>query len=334
MANVITPNFNYTYDGILVKELFYEPTVKAPLLQDVFTIIQRNKSKMQLPIPNAIGKSLQAISGCSLPTGESVDITNVTLETCKFGSRFDQCASTFWETYLEEELPSGLSQFEMNQYLIGIATQIISDAVTRNIFRHASFGDTDSANAYWNVCDGLFKKLIEGIATYQVKFVDDISTLNQTAGTRALDYLNNIWTGADIILKQMPVNQKQILVTGNFFENLVINYQNGALSNGGLTLEYQQGIPRPRYNGVEIKPVYAWDEALMDSTNPYAADFNTVLLYTAKENHVIGLDSSNDMQQLDIWYDKKDLKVYFDVMFNMGYQFIHGGLTAISYGTV
>ena len=334
MADILTPNFNYVYDGIIARELFFEPTVKAPELRQVFSIKEGVKSKMQFTIPLALNKVLRAVTTCDLPEGGAVDITNVTLQTCEFGARFEQCYKAFKETYLEESLAANLAQAELSTYLIGIAQQVISDALARDVFRLASFGDTDSLNPDWNSCEGLFKKLIDGIPTYQVKFIDDISTLNQADGTRALDYLNNLWTGADIVLKQMDNKLKHILVTGNFYENLIFNYQNGALENGGLTAQYENGILKPRYIGTEIVPVYAWDSQLADTTNPFSSSFNTVAIYTAKENHIVGFDRSSTAQDLGIFYDNITRKVYFDVNMDFGYQFIHSGLSAISYGTV
>jgi hypothetical protein len=94
---------------------------------------------------------------------------------------------------------------------------------TTFVFSHG--GDEDDADADYNQCDGLWRKLIDGEALYDVKKVEGIATLNQTDGTRAIDYFERLYTEAEIVLKQVPVNEKKLFVTGNVFENYIKNLE-------------------------------------------------------------------------------------------------------------
>ena len=335
MANLINNiSFDYEYPGQIAEELFIQPTVQAPDFLRVFSVISGINSKRQLTLPQALSKIVKAQDGCEIPEGQSASIIGRTLEVCPTTFRLQQCYDTFKDTWLEEWLGQGLDEFEIGQRIITVMSQLITDALARDWFRIFSFADTDAVSDDYNQCDGLFRRLIDGAAAYEVKKMPDITALNQTAGTRALDYIRVALDGAEIVLKQMPNAQKILLCTGNLYENLMQTYEDKAADGGGLLVRVENGVQTLSVRGIELQPIYAWDDALADADNPFFGVFNTALIYTQRDNHKVGVQRAADLGRFTQWYEKKDRKIYFDGAAKLGYQYVHGGLTTLTLGDI
>ena len=336
MANVLNPNFDYTYDGTLSTQFFYDPIVQYPDLRSVFTV-RRVRYKEQLPIVAALGKVLKGAQGCGdlSTTGNAVNITNRTIETLPGEFYLEQCADTFEQTILDEAQRTGEAWYDMRGTPIGNAVQRqIVESVAQDVFRVMSFGDTTSPAgdpAYYGWADGLWTRIIDGTSSYAVTGVNTgITTLNQSDGTRALDYLRSLYEGADILLKQIDASRKRFFVTGNVYENLMTTYEDKALDGGGLTARVENGVTTLMFRGIPVVPVYAWD-------NWIAADNlgnNTRILYTTPENHVVGLLREADQGNVRQWFDQNTNKVKFFGRMHVGYNWIHDELQAVSYGNV
>jgi hypothetical protein len=334
MANATTQSFDYTYDGLIQIPFEYAPTVNTPDFLRLFTVKQQIKTKQQYPIAAALSKIVKKYSGCAITTSGSADVSNRTVETCEMQFRLEQCKDAFDGTvYAQETIPDGISAFELGNVITGLISNLVSDALRRDNFRIFSWGDVDDADDDYNQCDGLWRKLIDGEALYDVKKVEGIATLNQTDGTRAIDYFERLYTGAEIVLKQLPANEKKLFVTGNVFENYLKNLESTTNTDAGYML-VTNGIPTPYYRGIEVVPIYAWDNDLADAANPFNGVMNTAILYTTPANHIIGVDRSSNLGNVSSWYEKKDSLMYFEGAYKMGYNYLLGDLQAISYGTV
>ena len=117
------------------------------------------------------------------------------------------------------------------------------------------------------------------------------------------------------------------------FENYLKNLESTTNTDAGYML-VTNGIPTPYYRGIEVVPIYAWDNDLADAANPFNGVMNTAILYTTPANHIIGVDRSSNLGNVSSWYEKKDRLMYFEGAYKMGYNYLLGDLQAISYGTV
>ena len=63
---VLNANLNYTWNGEVPREVFLDPTVQTPDIQNLFTIQQRVKSKWQIHTAAALNKVTKADDGCGL----------------------------------------------------------------------------------------------------------------------------------------------------------------------------------------------------------------------------------------------------------------------------
>lgn len=333
MANVVSTDFDYTYNGHIATEVLYKPSVKTPEITQLFRVIEGVKNKHQLTLGPVLSNIVKKYSGCNVRTASSgVSLDNRTLTVSEMELFLEECKDTWENTIYEQFLASGVDANDIgaaDAVIKTIIDTIILDSLRRDNFRLFSFGNEDSANDDLNGMTGLWTRLFAGVQeSYCVKRQDNIATLNQTAGTRAIDYFRNLVEGAPIILKQIPREEKAIYVTGNVFENFQTNLENADQNANGVQLVTKGTDGALFYRGIEVIPMYAWD----DSISIYSLGSQSRILYTWKQNHVIGVDRTADQGAIRGWYEKKDRKYYIEGQYKMGYNYVHCDLSTVSYG--
>ena len=338
MANILDENFNYDYNGTLLTEIFYKPTVGTPQLGDLMRIIPGSQFRIQATLSNPISKIVKVGKGCGrTETGDGFELTNQTIELDPMKMFVTECAEDFegqlgnW--IAEEALRSGIDRNDISgTQLETIIDTLLQDALRRDTFRIASFGDKTSGSTDYDQTDGLWTKLIadsgEGLS-YCVQKGADIS--GSLADGDALAALKAVYQGSSNILDQIPVNQKYFAVTRSVYDNLVSSYE--SVSTGSdLQVSYQtDGIPNVMYRGVEIKKVASWDTDLADTANPLNGAVENLILYTTAENHVLGVGDTADLNRIEGWYSKDDDLYKFDSKMRFGYNYLHCDLSTIAF---
>ena len=338
MASVLQENFNYTYDGTLLTEVFFKPSVSTPALDSMFRIIPGSKYKIQIPRSPILSKIVKAGTDCLREASAGVTLDNQTVELSPLKMFVEQCAEEF-ETSVgnilaEQWLKSGVDVNDIGgTELYNTINRLLEDSLRRDAFRIISFGDTLDADADWNQLDGLWTTLIAnsgGGASYCVNRTGSFGTGSLAAG-KALAELKAAYEGADAILDEIPNNLKAFYVTRSVYDNLVSSYE--SVSTGSdLQVGYQiDGVPFVRYRGVDVVKISAWDQYLADSTSPLFSTTRHLILYTTKENHVLGVENSADLNRIRGWYSLDDDKYYFDSKMRVGYNYVHCDLQTIAY---
>ena len=272
MANAVELSLNYTWDGITATDLIYKPSVITPEIQSIFTVVEGVKSKKQLYLPANLEKIVKANQGCSRTASGSATISNRTLEVAELQVFIEQCYTEFSETVFEEALKSGIDKADITgTFIENVIMTLVKDALIRDNFRIISFGDTGSGNADYNMLDGLWPTLIDGVATYCVDRIGSALGSGTLSADTALTYLKAHYEGANIILKQQPVDKRKFYVTGSVYENLMSSYESKSSgSDAQLNLLINGTTGAMKYRGIEVVPVYAWDAAL-DADKPLGA---------------------------------------------------------------
>ena len=332
MANAVTIDFDYTYNGQDATEMLYKPSVQTPDILRLFKVITGIKNKHQLTLASNISNIVKAYSGCGTRTASgTVALDNRTLTVNEVQVFLEQCKDAFENTMYEEFLAAGIDANDIgaSSVITGIIDKLMIDGMRRDNFRLFSFGDVNSSNENLNGMTGMWPRLFAGVQdSYCVKRQDNISALNQTAGTRAIDYFRNLYEGASIILKQIPKEEKAFFVTGNVYENFQSNLENADQNANGVQLVTKGDGGVILFRGVEVVPIYAWDDAI----SAYSLGNKSRILYTWKQNHVIGVDRASDQGAVRGWYEKKDRKYYIEAQYRMGYNYVHCDLSSVSYG--
>lgn len=342
MASALETNFNYTYPGILTTEVFFKPVEDSPAISDLAIIDQGISYKKQYNVLPQLSKIVKPYDGCARTFSGSQEITNKTLEVKEFEIGLEWCKDDFTNqlsssyNYLAQEmLKNGVDSFDPSGTPVAsMISKLIDEAVRQDVFRRVCFADTASASADFNTIDGIWTQLVgdAGTAsTYCVKKASvSLGTAALSAG-EALSALEAVYMESNNLLKAVPTSKKAFYVTGSVYDN----YFNSLAATGSVTEQaftnLVKGVSSLTFKGIPVIPVRIWDTMLEDSDNPLNATTRHLILYTTKDNHIVGVENTGDLNKVEGWFDRKDRKYYFEADMKFGYMYLHCDLQTIAY---
>jgi ATP-dependent protease ClpP protease subunit len=345
-VSILETNLNYSWNGVLSTDLFFKPTIGSPALADIFTLDLGAADKKRYHISPVMNKVLKPYTGCGQAvTGSSFDITSKAIQLKPFEMYEGWCKDDFtdqlvgsYNVLAQEWLKTGTESFDPAGTPVDrMIIKLLKDALRRDIFRRVSFADKDSSNADWNQFDGFWPNLIDqsGGSNYCVQRIGSALGTGTLAANTAQTYFENIWDNSSDLLQNYAIDsgRGQFLVTRSIWNNY---YK--TLTGAGAVTEQQfsnlvSGIAPPlTFRGIPVIPIGLWDDQLKDSTNPLFSTTRHLIAYTVKDNHILGVENTADLDKIDSWFEKKDNKRYYRSNMIMGFLgAIHCELTTISF---
>lgn len=343
-VSILETNFNYTWNGILTTDLFFKPTLGTPALSDLFTIDLGASHKKVYNLVPSLSNVLQPYAGCTTTANSNrAQITNTTIQMKEFRMYEGWCKDDFtgqlsgsYNFLAQEWLKTGEASFDPAGTPIDkIIVQQLKDALRRDIFQRVSFAAGNSSSANYNQFDGLWDRLIDssGASNYCVyRYGSALGTGTLSAST-ANDYFTGIFNNSNLLLKQEGIDsgEAQFVVTRSVWENYYAYLVAvGSVSNDEYN-NYIKGINRLTFRGIPVIPVSFWDQSLADTNNPLNTTTRHLILFTLKRNHILGVESEADLNNIQSWYEMKDSKRYYRADMKLGYQYLHCDLQTIAY---
>jgi hypothetical protein len=289
---------------------------------------------------------LKPYTGCDQPvTGSTYDLTSKKIQLKPFEMYEGFCKDDFtnqlagsYNVLAQEWLKTGTAIFDPAGTPIDrLIVDGLKDALRRDIWRRISFGDANSSNADYNQINGLWQSLIDqsGASNYCVYASKTNFGTGALGASAAYNELVAIYNGSSLLLKQEGIDKgkAKFLVTRSIWENLYTSYT----AVGAVTeLAFKQamdGIPgQLTFRGIPVVPITIWDDFLADANNPLSSTTRHLIAFTLKENHILGIENTSDLEKIDSWFEKKDNKRYYRANMVMGFLgAIHCDLTTISY---
>lgn len=317
MEVIIGTDFNYEWDGIILRDVMFEPESMPPMLNELFEIQQGVKSKLQMHFSPKLMEIIEADQGCgSQETGDGVELYNKTLQTEDLRVEFPQCADVFKNKFTEEDLKSGNDVNDLSGTAIQnrIITPLLRDAVMKDLFNILCFGDVNSGDPKRDMFDGLWTVILS----------DEYCGTNASTGFsatlqpgEALAAFKSCYNNAPSEFDDLDENDRAFYVTRSIYNNLQDSYESNS-SGSDLQMQYlENGIPQLTYRGIRVVKISVWDNYIKKKglSNPHR------ILYTTRENHVAGFDVQADAISLKMWYENKDDQMYYRMKFPAGYQF-------------
>lgn len=345
-VSILETNFNYTWDGILDKDLFYKPTLGTPALGDLATIDTGAAFNKRYHLVPTVQKVLKPYTGCDQAvTGTRIQLTSKEIQLKKHALYESWCQDDFtgyltgiYNVLAQDWLKTGNEGMDPGGTPIDrIIMDALKDALRRDVFRRAMFADISSSSADWNQIDGMITNIIKdsGAANYCVYRAGSALGIASLSGspTAAFDAMKAAYNNSSRLLKQEAIDSGRAIfwVTRSIWENYYDYLVGvGSVSNDQYD-NFLKGINTLTYKGIPVKPVTFWDECLNDSTCPLFATTRHLVLLTLKENHIIGVQNTADLGAIDSWFEKKDQKRYYRSNMTFGYQKINCDLTTIVY---
>lgn len=344
-VSILETNLNYTWNGVLSTDLFFCPTIGSPALADIFTIDLGAADKKRYHIAPNMNKVLKPYTGCGQAvTGSSFDITSKYIQLKPFEMFEKWCKDDFtdqltgsYNVLAQEWLKTGTESFDPAGTPVDrMIMKLLKDALRRDIFRRVSFGDTTSASADWNQIDGYWQSLIDnsGASNYCVYRSGAALGIGTLAAGTALAYFEAIYNGSSDVLKDYAISsgRGRFLVTRSVWENYYTSLAaNGAVTEQAFT-NLVKGIDNLTFRGIPVIPIGLWDDQLKDATNPLSATVRHLISFTVKDNSILGVENTADLDKIDSWFEKKDNVRYYRSNMIMGFlPAICCDLTTISY---
>lgn len=344
-VSILETQFPYTWNGVLSLDLFFKPTLSSPALSDLATIDLGSKDKKRYHFAPTFSNVLKPYTGCDQPvTGSSFNITDKSIQLKPFQMYEGFCKDDFtdqlsgsFNVLAQEWLKSGNESFDPAGTPIDrLIIDGLKDALRRDVFRRISFADTGSSSANYNQINGYWSNLIDqsGASNYCVyRYGSALGTGALSAG-QANTYFQGLYENSSLLLKEQGIQMEKakFMVTNSVWENYYAYLVGvGAVTEQAYS-DYKKGLKVLTYRGIPVEQVPIWDSFLAESTNPLFGITKHLISFTMKENHVIGIENTSDLDKIDSWFEKKDNKRYYRSNMTMGFLgALHCDLTSISY---
>ena len=280
----------------LISRLYFEKTSS-----DYFTLQSGVKKTDALHLL-AVTAFPQDGSSCAVSASGDVTFTdrNLTVGQITYFSGF--CMKDLIPKYTQILLRAGNAETEDMAFEAEVA-----DSIVKTIMEHNETadwqGDTASANVYINRYDGLIK--IIDAATTAVDGNSSAATAISSGASGNVDTLISDMCNARPAKVKSAANQV-LFVGQDTFDKYVdtLNAKNLYHVNATDWANYTVSIPGKNVTLVGVVG--------LDGTNR--------MFLGTQENFFLGFDLQNDEEEFDMWYDKKDDKVYYRVKFKRGLQ--------------
>lgn len=332
-ASMYTPDVSYTYPGKITKEILDPATIETPSLNSLFTIRQGIRCGEYVHIMQPLSTILtKGTADCEPTYTQSGTITDRQIITAPFEVNLSYCKKEFiaiCNGLSDSDLvPAGLSGYELGGTLRTKIFTNVLDAVRRDIFKVMFLGNNSlgsGSTSIYSAIDGVFTKFFDSAGSYCVEPIDNTlpNQHNSVLSTnQARDTLRLLWGNSSTLLKQSPAARKAIWVSGSVWENYYDSVVNDCCVEGSWKAG-QDGLgDRLYYRGIELIPLWILDDTLEnDSTNPYYDIIRHFAVYTAKDNHIMGVENASDLNNLELCYDCKTKTSLIQGEMRFGYQF-------------
>jgi hypothetical protein len=280
----------------LISRLYFEKTSS-----DYFTLQSGVKKTDALHLL-AVTAFPQDGSGCSPTASGDVVFSNrdITVGQITYFSGF--CMKDLIPKYTQILLRAGNAETEEMAFEAEVADSIIKTIMEHNEVADWQ-GNTASGNVYINRYDGLIK--IIDAATTAVDGNTTSATAITSGASGNVDSLVNAMANARPAKVKSALNQV-LFVGQDTFDKYVDTLNAKNLFNVDATswANYSVSIPGKNITLVGVVGLDGTDRMFLGT----------------QENFFLGFDLQNDEEEFDMWYEKKDDKVYYRVKFKRGLQ--------------
>lgn len=263
------------------------------------------------------------------------------------------CFADLENTLVKYAFQSGTNVGDLTgtQYMNDIIAPRLELAIKKLIWRLAWFGDKEAAVTgsggviknsgdvkYFAVTDGLWKRAFEAVAAGTMSRVS-IPANEQTTKATQVSAINGVGVATGILDSIIEAASPTLRgMGGTIHITLALKDAIDAdikANNKGSELQWKaifDGIQETNYNGVRVLAMPMWDEIIKayEGTDaaynkPYRA------IYTVKDNMAVGSNSTSELADFDVWFDKKDDYNYIKAYDTIGTHFLQDGLAVVAY---
>lgn len=357
------------FNGEEIKALsegIMEDIFAKPAMTEFLTAYTGVKAKKQIAflgrLSGLVGQKHDA-SACA-PVENDATITNSDKfwEPAYIDDRFSECFDDLLATFFVYGLKNGVQKGDLTATDFALFfIERYQDAIAEMFHRLVWFGDTaadDTAGGgifvtagfvakRWNAFDGIWKQLFAIVTATPARKTTDLTAKNgqltfalqaftstDTTNRVVTTMLQNLVFNADYRLRDKA--DKIIIVTQSVADQYVRELEAGAANGIPVAFEYiQEGITMIKRMGVTIYAFSFWDRMIQTYMRTIATELNYYLphraLLTTKSNLAFGTEEEGTLSEVDVFFDKKDKKTYFDFGANLDAKVLQDYMIQVAY---
>jgi len=334
-----------------VGEVLFEKVFFDSPLSETHTIETGVNTQLQIVFGTRIGLLGKVSTGCTPSEAQGVTLTQ---------KYWNPKLEDFRLKYCHAELPALLKLFNEQKRInpdfynavgskdLGYIIAAVENGMLENIQRKVWFNDTAAATivnggvikngtdvGFFNSIDGLFKQIMTEIPTNAGNYVAIAANAGTTYAGQALaddaayKIFEKMVNAADGRIMMAP--DKFIIATRSLTDNYR-NYLRGKNLGSGYMEVTQDGITTLKFDGIDIKVRYDWDEVIKnyyDNGTKKHLPHRAVL--TTKSNIPIGTLNEEDLTTLDVFYDKTLKTNFMDGAYTLDAKHLEKYMTVAAY---
>lgn len=353
MANVALKGA-LSFEGTNASKYLLEPMFHSDDIMRNYTIYPNVKFRQYITMAPGLKSITAQNTGCNTAGTNTCDPAGFTMEqkaieVKQTSVKQKQCWNEFENLYIAESYKAGLNMPDLTGTQIAdVILDRIRKGIQHDMVRNMWAGNTSAGVTaldctYDSMGDGLWRILSDGSAIGGATQLREVATgtagANATTvgavltGTEVSSLLEDAFNTAPAELQQVPASEKKMFVTPNVYNGwysaLTMVGQTGSVDYGHS--EAQAGKGRLYFRGVELVPMYEWDNAFTTLgaaqhpalfTAAAAANKPTNgVIYAASANLIIGTNVTDPDNQLKMFYDEVSDNMFIRANFTMGFQY-------------
>jgi hypothetical protein len=344
-----------TFNGEEIRSLseaIYEKVFNKPAYSEFHTIVPGIEAKKQIALLGRLGLIGKKGTGCNPTSGSfNIPMSEKFWNPEEVEVRLEQCYKDLQESFFVYGQQKGIARPDLTASdFMNFIEDRMNDALEEAVYRIAWFNDTDADlvtaspagkltagtdKTFFNIIDGFWKQIFTIVTadsskryTITENAAGSHSAQDNLASDAALKALRALYQNADKRLKGDP--NKVFVITDSLYDNLETYLESQQVSSSFDRIE--AGSNGLRYRGVPIIKFDFWDRyirAYFDNGTTYHLPHRAVL--TTKENLQIGVESTDSLSKLDIFYDKKSKLNFVDSLFKIDSKVVEDYMVQVAY---
>lgn len=320
-------------------ELFIRPFLEDPQIDTLpFNLIDTKFVNRKLYFNTDFTGVAHEKTACGWDFQGGIGFTEKDLTPKELELSIEQCYIPLIHTIFADNLPDGWRRGELSPEVKEYMQRELAHGFNLNLLQLLMLGDDALSINPYKIKDGMYKRLSEGAiagdGTVDANVTLDATTLNQT---NFFNTMLQIYNAAPSRMRRILVSRKTELTwiwTDRVYASYVAFMTTQTQTNAGIIQRegIENGLEFNKFMGIPILVVPWVDDALASdfpAGSPNVGDDPYRVILTFAKNHYVLLDGSG-FKDIDIWYEKKDQKVYATVAALFEYQYAYGDMNVFS----
>lgn len=292
-------------------DLYFAPLLADPKVNSLpFDIIVGEFKKRELYFMENLDKISYKKVACGWTYPEGNEATKKTLNPIEIAAPVQQCYTVLENTIFAGGLPTGWERGTLSPAIVDYLLTQQQYAFNRDLLTQVFLGDTALPTPYYAMMDGVYAKLLDGIANNDGTVDGGAITTSDVNPTNFFTTMNAIYNLQTRQLRGVP-NANKVWIWTQALMDAYLNYLEISTQGTAGIIQTQyvvDGMTATRFKGIPIVVMEIVDERLETdflTGSPAVPEDPYRCILTVGSNHKLLLDGDGFIKQ-NPWYSNDD----------------------------